>query len=389
MKPFLPTLVVSALTMSSIVAQSDLNSPQWIGPHTGMNVLADWTATEVLSQGATGTCWSYSTTSFMESEAFRITGELHDFSEMSSVRVNYPRKAAMYLRYQGNHQFGPGALSHDVVDAVKAYGLLPASVYDGQPGEGGRHDHGELDGLLKAMVDAALAEAGHITPNFMAAFEAVLDTYLGALPSTFRYNGKEYDAASFRDAMGIDPDAYVELSSFTHQPLHQSFVLEVPDNYSNGTYFNLTLDELVDATVRALESGYTVAWDADVSNPGFSFQNGVALALKDRGALKEWDWSQPLPEEMEVSEDSRQLAYDELSTTDDHLMHFVGLAEREVNGEMKRFFILKNSWGTGNEFGGRQFVSEAYFRMYTIGVLLHEDALSTGMRRLLGDSKVR
>ena len=376
---FIPVLA-GLLCNLTVGAQIDLtDGAQWIGPETGLEILVDWTANEVLSQGATGTCWSYSTTSFLESETFRLTGELHDFSEMASVRVNYPRKAATYLRYQGRHQFGPGALSHDVIDAIDVYGLLPAEVFDGQPGSSGRHDHGELDAALESMVQGALDQAGSLSSRFLASVESVLDTYLGALPDTFTYEGQTYTPASFRDAMGIDPNAYVELASFTHVPLHEDFVLEVPDNFSNGRYLNVTLDELVESTVRALESGYTVAWDADVSNAGFEFRRGVAFAVEDEEALDDWEWGAEFPEEFEVTADQRQRAYEALSTTDDHLMHLVGLAKRKGDGQ--RFFILKNSWGQGNDFGGRQFVSEAYFRMYTIGVMLHRDALSAQMKR--------
>lgn len=366
------------------LAQDDGSlQPTWIGPETNMTILADVSTTEVLSQGATGTCWSYSTTSFLESEAFRNTGELHDFSEMASVRVNYPSKAMTYLLYQGKHQFGPGALSHDVMNAMERYGLLPQSVFDGNPGEGGRHDHGELDALLAGMVEKGLDQAGDLSPRFMQSIEAVLDVYLGELPTEFTYRGRSYTPQTFREEMGLNPADYVELTSFLHHPLHAPFVLEVPDNFSNGAYFNVTLDELVEATVHALEEGYSVAWDADVSNAGFDFRKGVAFALEDEDGLDGWDWDMPLPAEFEVTEASRQRAFESLSTTDDHLMHFVGLAEREMDGSKQRFFILKNSWGVNNPFGGRQFVSEAYFRQYTIGVLLHKDGLPAGLGRFL------
>ncbi len=379
---FFPSLVMAT---TCALAQVDVAPfPEWIGPETGMSIVADVMATDVLSQGATGTCWSYSTTSFLESEALRITGTLHDFSEMASVRVNYPSKAMKYLLYQGKHQFGPGALSHDVMNAVERFGLLPQSVYDGQPGASGRHDHGELDDLLEGMVQSALEQAGELSPQFMESVEAVLDVYLGELPEEFTYEGQTYTPASFRDAMGLDPANYMELTSFLHHPLHRSFVLEVPDNFSNGLYLNVTLDELVEATVHALEAGYSVAWDADVSNAGFDFRKGVAFALQEDDALDGWDWSAPLPAEMEVTEASRQRGFESLSTTDDHLMHFVGVAEREVNGAPQRFFILKNSWGTNNPFEGRQFVSEAYFRQYTIGVMLHRDGLPSKIKRITG-----
>jgi bleomycin hydrolase len=386
MKHFWMSTLGQVALCAVAMGQGDLQGmPQWIGPETGMEVLHDWTATEVLSQGATGTCWSYSTTSFLESEAFRVTGELHDFSEMSSVRVNYPHKAAMYLRYLGKHQFGPGALSHDVMNAIEAYGMVPAVVYAGQPGSNGRHDHGELDAVLESMMASGLDQAGSLSPKFMESVEAVLDVYLGELPTEFEYEGKTYTPASFRDAMGIRPGDYVELTSFLHHPVHSSFVLEVPDNYSNGAYINLTLDELVESTVHALEAGYTVAWDADVSNAGFSFRKGLALALEDVAEWEGWSWEADFPEEMRVTETIRQAQYNSLSTTDDHLMHLVGLAEREVDGKMQRFFILKNSWGTGNDLGGRQFVSEAYFRMYTMGVMVHLDGLPSKIRKIVDE----
>lgn len=387
--PFTAILAAASVISFSIKAQGDLqDTPQWIGPATGMTILADVTANSVLSQGATGTCWSYSTTSFLESEALRTTGQLHDFSEMASVRVNYPRKAATFLRYQGKHQFGPGALSHDVMNAVEWYGLLPESAFDGNPDPNGHHDHSELDAVLEGLVKAGLGESGRLSPRFLESFEAVLNVYLGELPETFIYEGEEHTPVSFRDAMGIVPEDYVELTSFLHHPLHQAFVLEVPDNFSNGRYLNMTLDELVQATVHALEAGYSVAWDADVSNAGFDFRRGIALALEDEDALDGWDWDQILPAEFNVTESIRQQAFESLATTDDHLMHFVGLAEREVNGEKKRFFILKNSWGPNNPFGGRQFVSEAYFRMYTMGVMMHRAGLPSKMQRIASDAKL-
>lgn len=387
MKFFPVACLFSTLPFGALLAQGDLGeTPQWIGPETGLTILADWTANEVLSQGATGTCWSYSTTSFLESEAFRITGELHDFSEMASVRVNYPRKVATYLRYQGHHQFSPGALSHDVLNAVEAYGLLPAEAFDGQPDAAGRHDHSELDGVMSALAESGLDQIGSLSLRFYEAIESVLDTYLGPLPQSFEYRGNRYTPAEFSDAVGIHPGDYVELTSFTHHPVHSSFVLEVPDNFSNGAYFNLTLDELVEATWSALESGYTVAWDADVSNPGFSFKRGVAFAVEEEIDGSGWSWDAPAPTEIEASEASRQRAYDALSTTDDHLMHLVGIAERTVDGKRERYFILKNSWGRGNDFGGRQFVSESYFRLYTMGVMLHKDALPSAIKRMLPGS---
>lgn len=343
-------------------------------------VNVDLTATEVISQGRTGTCWSFSTTSFLESEAFRITGGLHDFSEMASVRVIYPEKVERYVRYQGKHQFGPGGLSHDVTHATAKYGILPQSAYAGGQ-EAGAYDHGALDGMMEAMAKALVEQSGSIDPAGMEAVEGALDAYLGALPSTFTYEGKEYTPASFRDAMGIDPAAYATLSSFTHHPFGAPFILEVPDNHAHGAFYNVELDDLERAVRHALENGYTVAWDADVSNKGFSFRDGWAIMPEAAAGKEEWVTLDAMPDEPVVDQAVRQAAFDAQSTTDDHLMHIVGMA---TDAQGRSYFIIKNSWGQGNEYSGKQFISMPYFRHYTIGVMVHEDGLPKDLKKAMG-----
>ena len=198
-------------------------------------VTIDLTATDVLSQGQTGTCWSFSTTSFLESEAHRITGELHDFSEMAAVRVIYPEKVERYVRYQGKHQFGPGGLSHDVTHAAAVYGLVPQSIYGGGQ-DAGAYDHSALDASLSALAKSMVDQSGSIAPESFDAVEAVLDAHLGGLPESFDYEGKSYSPSTFRDAMGIVPEAYVTVTSFAHHPFGQSFILEVPDNHAHGAF---------------------------------------------------------------------------------------------------------------------------------------------------------
>ena len=346
----------------------------------GPEVEIDLTATEVISQGRTGTCWSFSTTSFLESEAFRITGELHDFSEMASVRVIYPEKVARYVRYHGKHQMGPGGLSHDVTHAAAKYGIVPQSVYGGGQAAGA-YDHGALDGMMETMAKALVEQSAGVAPSGMEAVEATLDAYLGALPEAFEYNGAQYTPASFRDAVGIDPAAYATLTSFTHHPFGTSFVLEVPDNHAHGTFYNVELDDLEEAVHHALENGYTVAWDADVSNKGFSFRDGWAIMPEAAGSKEEWGTLDAMPLEPAVDQAMRQSAFDSQENTDDHLMHIVGRAADALGRE---YFIIKNSWGQGNDNGGKQYVSMAYFRHHTIGIMLHEEALPKELRKAMG-----
>lgn len=343
-------------------------------------VTIDLTATDVLSQGQTGTCWSFSTTSFLESEAHRITGELHDFSEMAAVRVIYPEKVERYVRYQGKHQFGPGGLSHDVTHAAAVYGLVPQSIYGGGQ-EAGAYNHNALDASLSALAKSMVDQSGNIAPESFDAVEAVLDAHLGGLPESFDYEGKSYSPSTFRDAMGIIPEAYVTVTSFAHHPFGQSFILEVPDNHAHGAFWNVPLDDLETIVEHAIAEGFTVAWDADVSNRGFSFKNGWAIMPEIAKSAEEWETLGQMPNEPQVNQAMRQAAFDSQENTDDHLMHIVGLA-KDARG--RSYFIIKNSWGQGNAFDGRQFVSMPYFRYHTIGIMLHENGLPKANRKAMG-----
>ena len=343
-------------------------------------VTIDLTATDVLSQGQTGTCWSFSTTSFLESEAHRITGELHDFSEMAAVRVIYPEKVERYVRYQGKHQFGPGGLSHDVTHAAAVYGLVPQSIYGGGQ-EAGAYNHSALDASLSALAKSMVDQSGNIAPESFDAVEAVLDAHLGGLPESFDYEGKSYSPSTFRDAMGIVPEAYVTVTSFAHHPFGQSFILEVPDNHAHGAFWNVPLDDLETIVEHAIAEGFTVAWDADVSNRGFSFKNGWAIMPEIAKSAEEWETLGQMPDEPQVDQAMRQAAFDSQENTDDHLMHIVGLA-KDARG--RSYFIIKNSWGQGNAFDGRQFVSMPYFRHHTIGIMLHENGLPRANRKAMG-----
>ena len=245
-------------------------------PLYSFKTLADLTATSVKNQCQTGTCWSFSTTSFLESEAARISGEIVDLSEMASVRYTYPLKADMYLRHHGLHQFGPGSLSHDVLNAASGYGLVPDFAFTGLDKGEEAYNHGELDAVLGAAVKA-MSEQKVLSDDWRDAVDGICDAYLGKLPSSFDYKGKSYTPASFRDFLGIDPTSYVSLTSFTHHEFGETFVLEVPDNFSRGHYLNLPIEDLTRLVRNAVMDGYTVAWDADVSEKGFSFRNGMAV----------------------------------------------------------------------------------------------------------------
>jgi bleomycin hydrolase len=336
--------------------------------------LVDLTATTVKDQCQTGTCWSFSTTSFLESEAARISGEVVDLSEMASVRYTYPLKAEMYLRHHGLHQFGPGSLCHDVLNAMGSFGVVPEFAFTGLDKGEAEYNHGEFDAVLAAAVKA-MSEQRVLSDDWRDAVDGICDAYLGKLPSSFQFEGTTYTPTSFRDHLGLSASNYVSLTSFTHHEFGESFVLEVPDNFSRGTFLNLPIRDLARVVQNALEKGYTVAWDADVSEKGFSFRNGMALMPAEGQKAELW---KSVVEEEKVTQESRQEAFEAHVTTDDHLMHIVGLAE-DQNGET--YFVIKNSWGGANPYGGRQYISMAYFKAKTIAVTMHRDAVRTKKSR--------
>ena len=344
-------------------------------------------ATEVKSQGNTGTCWSFSTTSFLESEAIRMGKGSHDFSEIFTVRNIYRQKCENFIRRLGKAQFGEGGLAHDNLNAVRQYGIVPESVYPGRKDASKPHNHSGLEEILKKKCNefVALAEKGQLPDNWLRQIDDILDTELGPVPIKFTYNNIQFTPSSFRDYLGINPDDYVNITSFSHHPFWTNFILEVPDNFANGSFFNMPLGDLMRCLNNSIQKGFTVEWDADVSNPGFSARNGLALApeadwsSKSReqiaGTFEFWEPEKP------VTQSYRQQLFDRMETQDDHLMHIVGLLN-ETHGGI--YYVVKNSWGEISDLKGFVYVSEAYMRLNTLSFTLHKNALPKDIRQRMG-----
>ena len=236
-------------------------------------------ATSVKSQDRAGTCWSWSTISFFESEMMRLKKDSVSLAPLYIVWNTYNEKAIRYVRMHGSLNFAQGGSFADVVWAIKNYGIVPLSVYSGLNYGDSIHAHGELDAVLKSYVDAIIKNPNRkLSTAWLRGYNAVLNEYLGAKPEKFSYNGKEYTPESFyKNATGLNMDDYVSLTSFTHHPFYTAFPIEVPDNWIGEMSYNIPMDELMDIMDKAIDNGYTFAWGADVSEEGFVRRGSIAI----------------------------------------------------------------------------------------------------------------
>jgi bleomycin hydrolase len=366
------------------------------GSEYEFEILRSLERSDVENQGRTGTCWSFSSLSFFEAEVKRITGREVALSPMFVVHHTYEDKAEKYVRMHGHINFAAGGAFHDVAYVIDEYGIVPKAVYLGKEEDTKYHDHGEMDEVLKATVDAIMKRKNPST-KWPEIISDILDNYLGELPTTFEYDGKTYTPKEFAGTMGLNMDDYVSITSFTHHPFYETFDIEVPDNWMNKASYNLPLDEMMEVFNNAVDNGYSIAWGSDVSEKGFNYRAGLAVMPKDQstlavtgednknfndaGAFKYGKAFQQPVEELEITQELRQEAFDNYETTDDHGMHVIGVA-KDQNG--KRYYIVKNSWGKTNQCDGYFYASEAFVEYKTINFLVHKDALPKKVKKKLG-----
>ena len=357
-------------------------------------------ATSVKSQDRAGTCWSWSTISFLETEMMRLGKDSVSLSPMFIVWHTYNEKADKYVRMHGKLNFGQGGASADVTWAIKNYGIVPLEVYKGLNYGEDVHVHGELDGILKAYLDVVVSNPNRkLSTAWKRGYDGVLDAYLGEIPEKFTYKGKEYTPMTFyKEATGLYMADYISLTSFTQLPFYTQFALEVPDNWIGEMSYNIPLDELMDVLDKAIDKGYSFSWGSDVSERGFS-RDGIAIVptadIKDMSNAEITKWvalskkekdaqlykfDKP-GKEKEITQEMRQEAFDNYQTQDDHGMHVVGKA---VDQAGNKYFVVKNSWGDYNKYHGYLYVSYPFLAYKTTSIMIHKDALPKDLKKKLG-----
>lgn len=359
--------------------------------------------TSIKNQNRAGTCWCYSSLAFIESELLRMGKGEYDFSEMYIVHNTYLDRADKAVRTHGDASFSQGGSFYDVIYGMKTFGLVPeAEMRPGVMYGDTLSNHNELSAVADAVV-AAIAKGKHRdlqvgadnVPLWKKCIEEIHDIYLGERPEKFTYKGKEYTPKSFYESLGLNADDYISLTSYTHHPFYEPFVLEIQDNWRWATSYNLPIDEFMQVFDHAIMEGYTIAWGSDVSEAGFS-RDGKAT-MPDAGKSASLDGSDmakwlklseadkkntPKPStEKWCTQEERQVAYDNWETTDDHGMQIYGIAKDKDGVE---YYMVKNSWGDAGKYKGIWYASKAFARYKTMNIVVHKNAIPKEIRKKLG-----
>jgi bleomycin hydrolase len=340
--------------------------------HPDYEIINQVKTTPVKDQGMTGTCWSFATVSFIETEYLRKTDKEIDLSEMYIVYNAYLEKAKYYVKLHGLGNFSQGGQAHDVLNIAENYGFIPQNEFNGYLSGQTTYNHSILEKTLKNYLDSIIK----ITPipeNWLDGVYKNLNSSIGQIPENFQFDNQSYTAQSFTsDELKFNFDDYVELTSYNHHDFYTRFDLEVPDNWSHDEYYNVPLDDLMAIIDSALNTGYSVCWDGDVSEKKFNHKKGNA-ELSDEEIL--------LINENGIQE-TRQKTFENQTTTDDHLMHLTGIAKNK-NGVI--YYQTKNSWNSdSNKFGGFLYMSKDFVQIKTIAILVHKDVIPEEIAKKIG-----
>lgn len=371
-------LAVGTFSMAQDYLVNSLKNNVSENPDFKFTILKEIGNTTVKDQGSSGTCWSYSGNSFLESEMIKNGKQPVDIAEIFTARNVYHDKAKRFVLFGGAISWGDGGELHDVINMYKKYGAVPQEVYTGLQFGQSRNNFTEMQAVVKNMLDTyAKNPSKKLSPNWLSNIDAIMDSYLGEYPKEFEYKGKKYTPKSFaKEVVGINADDYVELTSYKDYPYYEKFVTPIPDNWSHDMMWNVPMTDLTKIIDYALEKGYTVGWATDVSEPYFSYKNGVAyvpdINLDEIDAKTKAELFKGPKPDKKITEEMRQEGLNDLTTTDDHGMHIVGLAKDQSG---KEYYIVKNSWGATNDYKGYLYVSKPYVQFKSTGILLNKNGI--------------
>ena len=384
--------ILSAAAAALISANASAQTPEY-----EFTTVKENPVTSIKNQYRSGTCWCFSALSFIESEILRTKGIETDLSEMFVVGKSYHDRAIKYVRLDGHLNFAAGSSFGDVLHVIDDYGIVPQEAMPGFNYGTDKPEHNELDAVLKAYVSTIAKNPNKtLTTAWVNGFDGIVAAYFGEYPETFSVEGVEYTPETYRDHLGINYDDYVNLSSFTHHPFYEPFVIEVCDNWRWDSAYNLPIDEMMEVMYNAIDKGYTIAWGSDVSEKGFTRDGLAVMPVEEKKAAAGSDQERwvgkaaeeakeevktELPQEMVITQEMRQDGYDRKTTTDDHGMHIYGIAQ-DQNGN--KYFMVKNSWGETGKYKGVWYASDAFVRYKTLNIVVHKDALPKHIAKKLG-----
>jgi bleomycin hydrolase len=327
-----------------------------------------------ISQGSTSTCWCFSTTSFLETEAFRINKIQVKLSEIYTVYWEYVEKARRFIQKRGNSLFDEGSEANAVIRVWKKFGVVPAEAYSGLLNGRKYHNHEAMVNEMKSYLESLKANSSWDEEAAITTIKSIMNHYLGVPPAEIAINGKKITPVQYlKEVIKINPDDYVDILSYTQEPFYQQVEYKVPDNWWHCTdYYNVPLDVFMAALKSVVRKGFTVSIGGDVSEPGFDRYTQCAV-------VPDFD----IPSAY-INDDARQFRFSNNTTTDDHGIHLVGYLEKDG----KDWYLIKDS-GSGSrnndpnagEFG-YYFFSEDYVKLKMMDFMVHKDAVTELLEKM-------
>lgn len=373
----------------------DINKPVF-------TVIKENPITSIKNQSRSGTCWNYSTLSFFESEILKKSGKTYDLSEMFVCNKNYMDRAVNTVRLHGDMQFEQGGSAYDVLYILQNYGICPeeAMALPGAMYGDTLNNFSEFFTVMPAYVKTlATSGAKKLSPAWKNGLQGIIDAYIGKVPETFTYDGRQYTPKEFAKSLGLDWNDYISITSYTHRPFWTEFPVEVQDNWRQGPSWNVPMDDMARIIDHAVDNGYTIAWGGDVSEDGFT-RDGLAMLvdtrqMQDKEGSDMAKWLKLTDKEKKEkiqklgvnvpeatpSQEQRQKEFDNWELTDDHGMLIYGKA-KDQNG--REYYMVKNSWGKTGEYKGTWYMSKNFIIAKTMDFLVNKNALPKDIRKKLG-----